>query len=101
MPHIATPPVANRRSGFFDEGELAAVLLELAPDVRGLIQFLAATGWRRDEARLLPWADVDREASVLRLDPARSKSTQPRVFPYGAAPALTALLNARWEARDG
>src|SRR4029077_654754 len=92
MPSIKTPPVENRRSGFFDEGDLAAVLLELPPDVRGLVQFLAATGWRRDEARLLPWAAVDWEGQVLRLESARSKSGEPRVFPFGPAPALKALL---------
>jgi len=101
MPHLKTAAVENRRSGFFDEGELAALLLELPPDVRGLVQFLAVTGWRRDEARLLPWAAVDWEGNVLRLESARSKSGEPRVFPFRLAPPLKALLDARWEAKDG
>ena len=69
--------------------------------MRDLVQFLRATGWRRDEGRLLPWAAVDRAAGTIRLDDARSKSGKPRVFPFGLAPTLTALLDARWAARDG
>lgn len=101
MPKFTLPKVANARSGFFEEGEFAALLLELAADVRDLVQFLRATGWRRDEGRLLPWAAVDREAGTIRLEDARSKSGKPRVFPFGLAPSLTALIDARWAARDG
>jgi len=101
LPRIKTDAVDNPRSGFFDSGELAALLLELPPDVRGLVQFLAATGWRRDEARLLPWAAVDWEGQVIRLEGARSKSGEPRVFPFGPAPALKTLLETRWQDRNG
>lgn len=100
-PKFTLPKVSNARSGFFEEGEFAALLLELPADVRDLVQFLRATGWRRDEGRLLPWAAVDREAGTIRLEDARSKSGKPRVFPFGLAPTLTALLDARWTARDG
>jgi integrase len=101
MPKFTLPKVANARSGFFEEGEFAALLLELPADVRDLVEFLRATGWRRDEGRLLPWAAVDRESGTIRLDDARSKSGKPRVFPFGLAPTLRALLDARWAARDG
>src|SRR5262249_61495667 len=67
----------------------------------GLVPFLRATGWRRDEGRLLTWAAVDRDAGTIRLEDARSKSGKPRVFPYGLAPALRSLLDARWATRDG
>jgi integrase len=70
-------------------------------DVRNLVTFLRATGWRRDEARLLTWAAVDRDGGVIRLESGRSKSGKPRVFPFGLAPSLTALLEAQWKARDG
>ncbi len=101
MPVFKLPKATNARSGFFDEGEFAALLLELPADVRDLVQFLRATGWRRDEGRLLTWAAVDREGGTIRLEDARSKSGKPRVFPFGLAPTLKALLEARWEARDG
>ncbi len=101
MPVFKLPKPKNARSGFFEEGEFAAVLLELPADVRDLVQFLRATGWRRDEGRLLTWAAVDRDGGTIRLEQARSKSGKSRVFPFGLAPALTTLLDGRWAARDG
>ncbi len=100
-PRIKLAKVDNARSGFFEEGEFAALLLELPPDVRDLILFLGSTGWCRDEGRLLTWAAVDREGGTIRLEAARSKSGKPRVFPFGFAPALKALLDRRWALRDG
>ena len=101
MPVFKLPNPHNARSGFFEEGDFAAVLLELPPDVRDLVQFLRATGWRLNEGRLLQWAAVDMDAQTIRLEEARSKSGRPRVFPFGLAPALKALLDARWAANDG
>lgn len=100
-PVFKLPKVPNARSGFFEEGEFAALLLELPADVRDLVRFLRATGWRRDEGRLLQWAAVDLEGGTIRLEAAHSKSGEPRVFPFGLAPSLKALLNARWAARNG
>jgi integrase len=101
MPVFKLPNPHNARSGFFEEGDFAAVLLELPPDVRDLVQFLRATGWRLNEARLLQWAEVDMDAQTIRLEEARSKSGRPRVFPFGLAPTLKVLLDARWEMSDG
>jgi len=100
-PSFDLPKVANARQGFFGEGEIAAVLLELPPDVRDLVQGLAALGWRRDELRLLQWANVDRDGGIIRLEEARSKSGKPRIFPFGLAPSLQDLFNRRWEQRSG
>jgi integrase len=101
MPTFNLPKILNARTGFFEEGDFAALLLELPPDVRDLVQFLRATGWRRDEARLLEWRMVDMEAGTIRLEEARSKSGEPRTFPFSLAPALKALLEKRWAIRDG
>ncbi|HUK20818.1 MAG TPA: tyrosine-type recombinase/integrase, partial [Gemmatimonadales bacterium] len=65
------------------------------------IEFLYATGWRVSEAIGLTWAHVDREAGTIRLSAAETKGKRGRVFPYGDAPNLVALLDARWEARRG
>lgn len=100
-PRFKLPRVHNARSGFFDDGAFAAVLLELPADVRDLIEFLRSTGWRRDEGRLLAWASVDMASQTIRLEAARSKSGEPRTFPFGAAPPLIALLDRRWQERDG
>ena len=101
MPVFKLPKPQNARSGFSEEGEFAALVLELPADVRDLVQFLRATGWRRDEGRLLTWGAVDMEGGVIRLEEARSKSGRPRVFPFGLAPALKTLLDARWASREG
>src|SRR5207237_1105682 len=96
MPTFNLPRILNARSGFFTEGELAALLLELPPEVRDLVQFLAGTGWRREEGRLLQWSMVDMDSGIIRLEEARSKSGEPRTFPFGRAPALKTLLEKRW-----
>lgn len=101
MPAFTLPKVHNARSGFLEDGDFAALLLELPADVRDLVQFLRATGWRRDEARLLTWASVDRDGGTIRLEDARSKSGKPRVFPFGLAPELVALLDRRYDVREG
>ena len=92
MPVFNLAKVQNARSGFFEDGEFAALLLELPADVRDLVEFLRATGWRRDEARLLTWAAVDMEGGIIRLEDGRSKSGKPRIFPFGLAPSLKTLL---------
>jgi integrase len=101
MPTFNLPKVLNARNGFFTEGELAALMLELSQDIRDLVQFLAGTGWRREEVRLLQWSMVDMEAGVIRLEQLRSKSGEPRVFPFALAPALKILIERRWQSRNG
>ncbi len=50
---------------------------------------------------MLPWTFVDMEEGIIRLEDSRSKSGKGRVFPFAQAPALKALLEKRWEQRDG
>ena len=101
MPTFDLPQVRNARQGFFEDGGFAAVLLNLPRDVGDLVQFLKDTGWRSSEGRLLQWVNVDRDGGIIRLEEARSKSGRPRIFPYGLAPALKALIDQRWEQREG
>ncbi len=100
-PEIEIPTVQNARQGFFTEADMAALLIELPIDVRDVVQFLYATGWRKSEALGLTWAQVDREAETVRLAASECKGKRPRVFPYAEAPGLKALLERRWEGRDG
>jgi integrase len=101
MPVFRLPNPHNARSGFFEDGEYAAVLLELPPGIRDLVQFLRATGWRLNEGRQLQWASVDMDAQTIRLEESRSKSRKARLFPFGLAPTLKALLDARWAVKEG
>jgi integrase len=100
-PIFRMPKSGNARSGFFEDGDFAALLSALPKDVADLVHFLRATGWRRDEARLLTWAAVDRAGGTVRLEGARSKSGKPRIFPFGLARTLKTLLGERWSTRNG
>lgn len=100
-PEIEIPAVDNAREGFLSEADMAALAVELPAHVRPVVEFLYATGWRLSEALGLTWAHVDREAETVRLSAAETKGKRGRVFPYGEARSLKALLDAQWGARDG
>ncbi|NOT33991.1 MAG: site-specific integrase [Candidatus Eisenbacteria bacterium] len=84
--------VRNTRSGFFEEEQFQAVLKRLPHDIRGIVEFTFLTGWRIGEVRTLQWRQVDFVASIVRLEPGTTKNDEGRVFPFGAAPDLCALL---------
>jgi integrase len=100
-PEIEIPAVDNAREGFLSEADMAALAVELPAHVRPVVEFLYATGWRLSEALGLTWAHVDREAETVRLSAAETKGKRGRVFPYGEARSLKAVLDAQWEAREG
>lgn len=103
MPVFTLPDPENARQGFVTEGGVAALLTDakLPPVLRQLIQFLFSTGWRVSEATGLTWANVDRESETLHLSAAETKGKAARVFPYGGADGLKALIEARYDVRDG
>lgn len=101
IPVIKLPRVRNARSGFFEDGEFAALLLELSPALRPLIRFLRFTGWRRGEGLGLTWDQVDWEGATIRLSGGQTKSGEPRVFPFGTSPELKGLLETQWKDRNG
>ncbi|SRR6266568_1101671 len=103
-PEFELPKVHNEREGFFEEGDFAALLLELAKldaDVRDYVEFKRFTGWRDNEGLVLSWPDVDSDGEVIRIPARDTKGGEPRVFPYGQAPALKAIIDRRWAARHG
>jgi integrase len=100
-PKIDLPKVQNARSGFFEDGDFAALLLELPVFLQAAIRFLRFTGWRIVEGLSLTWDMVDWEGQVIRLPAALAKAKTARLFPFGSAPDLQALLDAQWKARNG
>jgi len=101
-PEIELPKVQNARRGFFEEADFAALQIELPAYLRPVIQFARLTGWRvHKEVLLLVWAAVDWEGQVIRLSASDTKGGEARLFPFGQAPELKALLEAQWAARDG
>jgi integrase len=96
IPAVVLAAEHNTRTGFFEPGEVAALLAASPVEWRTLWSFLHLTGWRTGEARALTWAQVDFGAGVLRLEPGTTKNGDGRTFPFAARPALaTVLVNQR------
>ncbi len=119
---LATKPVfkqlaeGDKRSGFFEPGDFAALVVELPSDIADLVRFLHATGWRRGEGVGLLWSQVDwddadyqgshREptpgpAACIRIGEAQTKGGDSRTFPIADARELCELLLARFKVRNG
>lgn len=120
---LATKPVfkqlaeGEKRSGFFEPGDFAALVLELPdPAVADLVRFLHATGWRRGEGVGLMWPLVDwddaeypgahdeptpGQNACIRIGENQTKGGDARVFPIAGASELRDLLLARWRVREG
>ncbi len=100
-PMFKLPAVRNARSGFFEDGDFAALLVELPDYLRPAIRFARMTGWRKSEVLGLTWDQVDWEGTVMRLSATQTKGGDARVFPFGLAPGLKELLEEQWKRRDG
>lgn len=100
-PKISIPKADNIREGFFEDDDFAAVLLDLPPYGQAPIRFCRFTGWRIEEVLTLSWDRVDWEHQGIRLSPRQTKGKKARLFPFGMAPELKALLEAAWQVRQG
>jgi len=102
LPVFELPKVHNERRGFFEEGDFAALELELPTYLRSVIRFARLTGWRvHKEVLPLTWDAVDWDGQVIRLAAADTKGGEARTFPFGQAPDLRTLLETQWAGRDG
>jgi integrase len=119
---LATKPVfkqlaeGEKRSGFFEPGDFAALVVELPADIAALIRFLCLTGWRRGEGVGLMWAQIDWDDAeypgthqqpiagpnaCIRISESQTKGNDAREFPIAQAPELHGLLLEQWKVRDG
>jgi integrase len=119
---LATKPIfkqlaeGEKRSGFFEPGDFAALIVELPADVAALVIFLRMTGWRRGEGVGLMWSQVDWDDpsypgqhsepvpgvnACIRISESQTKGNDAREFPIGQAPELRDLLLERWRQREG
>lgn len=106
-------PEGEKRSGFFEPADFAAVVVGLPRVVADLVRFLRLTGWRRGEGVGLMWPQVDWDAdsiegqlvpgpnACIRIDSDQTKGDDAREFPISEAPELRDLLLERWKERDG
>lgn len=100
-PAFKLPTVRNARSGFFEEGDFAALLLELPSHLRPVVRFLRMVGWRKSEVLGLTWDQVDWDGKIVRLSSLQTKGGDGRVYPFSQAADLRQLLEAQWRARNG
>jgi integrase len=100
-PGFKVPTLRNTRTGFFEEGDFAALLLELPGHLQAVVRFLRMTGWRKSEALGLTWDQIDWEGQVIRLYATQTKGGDARLFPFGLATELKELLAGQWGAREG
>jgi integrase len=86
----------NRRKGFFEQDQIAALLKELPEELRALIETSSITGWRiTSELTTRQKRHLDLDAGWLRLDPGESKNQEGRRFPL--TPRLREVLAAQLE----
>jgi integrase len=89
----------NARAGFFDDADFKRLRGKLPDYLQGLVTFAYFTGWRKGEILGLTWANVDRKAKVIRLDPGTTKNSEGRTLPYDALAELRAVIDAQWKER--
>src|SRR5207302_7872861 len=86
-PKISTPNPHNARTGFFEPEDVAALMVELPPALRPVIEFAHVTGWRvQSEILPLTWDCVHVDAGTVRLEPGTTKSREGRTFPFDVHP---------------
>lgn len=100
-PVIKLPKVQNAREGFFEDSDFAAVLVELPGYAQAPIRFSRVTGWRIEEVLQLTWDRIEWAQEAIRLSEQQTKGKKKRLFPFGLAPDLKAVLQAAWAARNG
>jgi integrase len=80
MPFTPMLKEDNRRTGFFEEAELAAILEHLPSELHPPVRFMFVTGWRKSEVLSLSVGQVDLDQRVVRLEVGTTKSGEGRVF---------------------
>lgn len=91
-PDLPAVEVDNVRRAFFEQHEVERVLQRLPADLRAVVQFGYATGWRKQSCLGLRWKDVDLAGGVVRLAPGVKRNDRGAVFPFGAHPVLREVL---------
>jgi integrase len=98
-PVFPTVTVKNVRTTHFTDGEFAKLMAHLPPPVAAVAEFAGLTGWRKEEVLGLRWRAVDVGAGTVRLEPGQTKNGRGRVFPFGKAPRLAALMERQRQER--
>jgi integrase len=97
VPKLPAISVQNARQGFFEPGQVEALIQHLGDKYAAMTRFAAITGWRKEEVRTLKWKQVDFVAGEVRLEVGTTKNGRGRIFPFAASPSLEALLSQQRE----
>jgi integrase len=97
IPKIRKLPEDNAREGFAERTEFEAIVVSLPADLQDFARWAYYTGWRPGEIKSLGWADVEREARVIRLSWRSSKTKKARRMTLEGE--LWAIIQRRWAAR--
>ena len=101
VPHIPMLAEHNVRQGFFERAPFDDVRAHLPEALRGLVTFAFLVGWRiASEVLPLQWAQVDRTATVIRLEPGESKNDEGRTLPYDLLPELVEIIEHQWHEHE-
>lgn len=96
VPYFPMLREENARQGFFEAGEVAAVVAHLPDPLGDVTRFAFLSGWRKGEIVPLRWAAVDRAGREVWLW--TSKNGKRRTLPLDGA--LWELIERRWAARE-
>jgi integrase len=80
MPYIPMLKLDNARKGFLERPQLDAILAHLPDYLRGPLEFLYATGWRKSEVLTLKASQVDLASRVVRPEPGETKNREARAI---------------------
>ena len=92
--HTNAAGILAARERVLDDAELAAIWRNLEDDQYGsIVKLLMLTGARREEMAGLRWSEIDLDAAMITLPPARTKNRREQQIPM--APAALAILQAQ------
>ncbi len=82
-PHVPMLQERNTRRGFLEADQIAAICTALPEEIRPIVKFAYATGWRTaSEVLPLEWRNIDWGGRCVRLDAHTTKNGEARSFPF-------------------
>jgi integrase len=98
VPVIELLPNENKRDDHVEAADFARLLTKFHDlDVRDLIEFQYASGWRVGSIMRLEKKDIDWQRETVKLRDAISKNKQPALLSFKKFPAMRAVLLRRKE----
>jgi integrase len=94
-PYIPMLKENNVRQGFFESEDFRAVREALPDHLKPVLTFAYLTGWRKEETLGLRWAQVERGAATIRIDPGVTKGGEGRTIILRGE--LRKVIDEQWD----